>query len=247
MDLADIFSGAISPAKWRALGEFLGKSRITGGQGVRVRQVAGQTIISARREGRCLLDSYRHPFQIFAAEVSGNPVIRVADGAFTVQSWFTNGNTIECNALEDPVLIGGGSLGVDSGDGYLSVSPSTTYGVFVVAKTLATSGSAFTNGTGYPGKIRIYDPIIAISSSNTTASSLNAMTSAGTYAGYCGWFLGTVAVDAGGAMVISHHRKSDISVVEPAWVYQTIVSADTSGGTNSITPGSDGGAYYVEP
>jgi len=184
------------------------------------------------------------PFQIVADTVSAAPVIRVSDGMFTVQSWFTETNTIECNADEESVLIGGGSLGTESTDGYLSVSVSTTYGVFIVAETAAQSRTPFANGTGYPGTMGIYDPIVVISSSNNTAASLNAMTSSGTYAGYCGWFLGQVVVDGSGNVAITQHRRSDITVVEPVWIYQTIASADAS---NSITAGSDGGAYYDEP
>lgn len=229
----------------RGLIDFARASRLTGFIGGRVVETAnGTTIITdPARPARSGGGERSHPFKIVADEVAGNPVIRVADGAFTVESWFTNGNIIECNAEEETVAIGSGNIGTESGDGYLSVSASTTYGVFIVAETLTTSATVFTNGTGYPGKIRIFDPLVAISSTNTTAASLNAMTSSGTYAGYCGWFLGTVVVDASGGITITQYRKSDITVVEPVWVYQTIVSADT----NDITTGSDGGAVYVTP
>lgn len=230
----------------RGLIDFARASRLTGFIGGRVVETAnGTTIIADQSRPASSVGGARsHPFKIVADEVAGNPVIRVSDGAFTVQSWFTNGNLIECNAEEEAVAIGAGNIGTESGDGYLSVSPSTTYGVFILAETLMTSTTAFANGTGYPGKVRVFDPLVVIDSTNTTASSLNAMTSTGSYSGYCGWFLGTVVVDAVGGITITQYRKSDITVVEPVWVYQTIVSLDAS---NSISTGSDGGAFYDEP
>jgi len=230
----------------RQLIDYARASKITGFVGGRVVETAnGTTIVAGQQKQSGGGGSAVHPFRIVASTVATLPVIRVSKGMFTVQSWYTATNTIECNALEESVTVGGGSIGTESTDGYLSVSASTTYGVFVVAETLATSTSAFANGTGYPGKVRIFDPIVAISSSNTTAASLNAMTSSGTYAGYCGWFLGTVVVDGDGGITITQHRRSDITVVEPVWVYQTIVHPD---GSNSITAdGTTGGAFYDAP
>lgn len=49
MDLSDIFSGAFTPAKWKALGEHLAGGVVRGGPGVRVRNVGNRIIISARR------------------------------------------------------------------------------------------------------------------------------------------------------------------------------------------------------
>ena len=49
MDLSDIFSGALSPAKWRALGDYLAGGTIRSGPGLRVRQVGNQTLVTARR------------------------------------------------------------------------------------------------------------------------------------------------------------------------------------------------------
>lgn len=49
MDLSDIFSGTVTPAKWRALGEYLNSGTISGGPGLRVRRVGNKTIITTRR------------------------------------------------------------------------------------------------------------------------------------------------------------------------------------------------------
>jgi hypothetical protein len=51
MNLSDIFSGAVSPAKWRALGEYLESSGIVTGPGLRVRKVGNKSIITSRRRG----------------------------------------------------------------------------------------------------------------------------------------------------------------------------------------------------
>ena len=49
MDLFEIFSGAITPGKWRALGAHLSARRVTGGSGVRVRRIGDQMLISSKR------------------------------------------------------------------------------------------------------------------------------------------------------------------------------------------------------
>ncbi|MGL4422117.1 MAG: hypothetical protein ACRCZF_15725 [Gemmataceae bacterium] len=51
MGLQDIFSGALTPAKWRELGEYLGSSGMVAGPGLRVRQVGNRSIITTRRRG----------------------------------------------------------------------------------------------------------------------------------------------------------------------------------------------------
>lgn len=49
MELSEIFSGPMTPAKWRALGEHLQNGTVRGGPGLRVRQVGRHTILSAKR------------------------------------------------------------------------------------------------------------------------------------------------------------------------------------------------------
>lgn len=51
MDLNDIFSGPITPAKWRMLGEYLQTSKVTAGKGLKFRHVGNKTILSAKRAG----------------------------------------------------------------------------------------------------------------------------------------------------------------------------------------------------
>lgn len=49
MNLAEIFSGPLTPAKWRALGEHLTGGIVRGGPGVRIRQVGNKVLVSAKR------------------------------------------------------------------------------------------------------------------------------------------------------------------------------------------------------
>jgi hypothetical protein len=51
MDLSDIFSGTMTPAKWRALGSYLESSGTITGPGLRARKVGNKTILSTRRRG----------------------------------------------------------------------------------------------------------------------------------------------------------------------------------------------------
>ena len=58
-------------------------------------------------------------------------------------------------------------------------------------------------------------------------------------------YLGKVAFDANGAATVQQFRKSDIITGIVTWpVGFNIVSSDAG---NSITLGSDNGAYYNEP
>lgn len=49
MDFPEIFKGTPTPAKWAALGEYLSKSEITGGPGLRVRRVGNKTVITTKK------------------------------------------------------------------------------------------------------------------------------------------------------------------------------------------------------
>lgn len=69
MTLRDIFQGPLSPAKWRALGEYLSSSGIRAGKGTMVRQVGNQHVISVRRQPDILADVL--PFQVYDISKSG--------------------------------------------------------------------------------------------------------------------------------------------------------------------------------
>jgi len=185
-----------------------------------------------------------HPFRLVADEVSSAPVLRVSDGAFQVVRWVTNTNTIESNSFTFAVEINSDTLGTESTDGYLTLSVSTTYGVFIVATKTVAPKTSYSNGTGTPWGIGITDPIVIIDSTYTEATDTDGLTSTGTHQGKAAWYLGKAEVDGDGAVTLTQHHRSDIAIVEPVWVIPTIVSADAS---NSISTGSDGGAYYDEP
>jgi hypothetical protein len=187
---------------------------------------------------------YQHPFRIVATTVDDDPAIMVGDGAFSVVRWFTDNSTIYSNSEEYAVQINSMPLGYGEFSGKLTLAADTDYGVFIVAETSLGSRVPFANGTGFPVSMAVSDPIVIVSSTLTSATDLGALTSAGTYEGYAGWYLGKAEVDADGVVSVTQYRKSDICVTEPVWVSPTIVSGDAG---NSITTGTDGGAYYEEP
>jgi hypothetical protein len=230
----------------RGLIDFVRASRIASFIGGRVVETAnGTTLIADKPAGRRGGGSYRHPFQLVADEVAGNPVLRVADGAFQVVRWVTNGNTIDANAFTLDVQINADTLGTESTDGYLTLSPSTDYGVFIVADKSVAALTSFTNGTGTPWAIGIVDPIVIISSTYTESTDTDNLTgTGGTHQGKAAWYLGKVEVDADDNVTLTQHQRSDIAITTPVWVIPTIVSADAN---NSVSVGSDGGAYYDEP
>jgi hypothetical protein len=141
-------------------------------------------------------------------------------------------------------------------DGYSVLNPSTTYGVWVVVGQFFgtdTPPSDFANFTSIrhwsadaSGSIRgeIY---VSSTTGQTEYGDGRAVTTAfiSTYDAPLAFYLGKVEVDANGGTVIRQWRASDIFSQMTALPDEfVIVSADAD---NSITAGSDGGAYYDAP
>jgi hypothetical protein len=140
--------------------------------------------------------------------------------------------------------------------GYSVLSPSTTYGVWVVVAQMFGSYlpvSDFKNfeqihewSADNAGSIRgeIY---VTSAAGETEFGDGRAVTTAfnATYDAPCAFYLGKVEVDANGSATIKQWRTSDIFSQMTALPDEfIIVSGDAD---NSITPGSDGGAYYDAP
>jgi hypothetical protein len=147
-------------------------------------------------------------------------------------------------------------FGFSSVVGYEVLAVSKTYGVWVVVGQMQgtfTPTSDFQNFTQIrewsadgAGSIRgqIY---VSDTTGETEFGDGRAVTTAfvGTLDAPCAFYLGKVEVDANGKVTIKQWRSSDIFSQMTALPDEfVIVSTDAD---NSITQGSDGGAYYDEP
>ena len=105
-------------------------------------------------------------------------------------------------------------------------------------------GSRKTLGIIAPGSFYFGTAAIHANSTNINASDSPAMSGVTTVdTKNLAIYLGKVVVDADGNGVVTQYRKSDAEVHAPLLTAPITVSTDTSGGANTITGGSDGGAY----
>lgn len=225
--------------------------------GPRIREP--QETIQIHRRG-ATVGSTNHPFQLFPVNDSGCKLY-VWRGAVTVNGWAWSDTEVWGVTVEKTAEIGGASMlgpGIAIGDvnaGYLSLTASTTYGVWMMVEAFKDSWtiSPFNPIPGlFPDAASVHfqswfygGATIVASSTNTDELDAAAQgvdyPSTGLYA--LAFFLGQVVVDSGGNASFTEYRKSDITITAPLLSSPVIVSTDTSSGANTIVPGVDGGAY----
>lgn len=138
--------------------------------------------------------------------------------------------------------------------GYLTLTASTTHGVWLMVGALNNfpSASIYNPISGlFPDDLTVHfqtfnfgTAAIHANSTNTDADDSAAMSAVSTVdTKNLAIYLGKVAVDADGNAVVTQYRKSDADVHAPLLTAPVVVSTDTSGGANTIVGGTDGGAY----
>jgi hypothetical protein len=192
---------------------------------------------------------YVHPFKIIATIEEEEPRIYVSHGVVTYQEW---DNTDQPTYKEADVYFDSVALTALLNDpfsildvGYFVAAPSTDYGVWLKVNRAPTGGVDNPNassepytGLAYAGSTTGCEILISSTSVEKTQTP--------TYDDdYDFIYLGKVAFDENGAATVQQFRKSDIITGIVTWpVGFNIVSSDAG---NSITTGSDGGAYYDDP
>ena len=214
-----------------------------------------------------------HPFQILMSRESGETRLRVNAGRLIVLDIFDVDGTAVPKVFDVPVPFGPGAdlanddFGMFGGaSGYHALANSTTYGVFI-GLGLSSAKSIKPNYTNEHRFLRgytwsasgIYTSIDYVTpGEETDFAEAEGLASA--------LFLGRVEVDASGSAVVFQYRKSDVSLpgivvpsgfisqqpfndlnasyVDNPGLYVKVVSEDDD---NSLSYGSDGGAYYNAP
>jgi hypothetical protein len=201
-----------------------------------------------------------HPFQLSQVENAGSCRLHVWQGAVTSNQWVWDSTHVYGETQEIVAGIGSGamlspsvSIG-DVGAGYLTLTASTTYGIWLKVNAYDPWGtvSAYSPQTGkFPTDVSyhfanfVLGTAVIVSSSTNTDSGDSLAESAVTSGAAHSFaiYLGKAVVDANGIATLTQYRSSDVALAPPLLTAPIIVSTDTSGGTNTITEGSDGGAY----
>jgi len=201
-----------------------------------------------------------HPWRIFAAKNGSSCRVHVWRGACTAHLWAWNDTDVYGETLEITAGIGAGAMISESvpignvSAGYLTLSASTTYGIWLMvgAYNNFPAASVFNPISGlFPDGLTVHFQTFTFGTAAIHANSTNidhddslAMSGVSTVeTKNLAIYLGKVVVDADGNGVVTQYRKSDADVHAPLLTAPVVVSTDTSGGANTIGTGSDGGAY----
>ena len=195
--------------------------------------------------------NYLHPFKLFTLDTATERRLYVGPGRVTMMQW---NNTpypkmAECLVSFNSANLYNDAFGPLTGNGYLTLAASKTYGVWLEIEWTSASfsnivsGSAVFNGAvnniqaryGNSGGALIrtsetytdYDDGTAFANSE----SQNAMI-----------YIGKVETDANGVVAITQYRRSDV-VIPISEIADPLVSSDDP---NALGTGTDGG-LYVEP
>jgi len=198
---------------------------------------------------------YVHPYKIFVNYDGSAYSMQMQIGRFTVMKLINvSGNFALISA--DQSLAYDSSAGAFRGDdfdtntlGYMALSKSTTYGVWVT--------SGVTESLGYGSRQTDYDKLDDYRAGGATvriSSTYTVYTDAATYAatfvtglsrGQAVFYIGQIQTGSSGESTVKQWRKSDITVGNIAIPDDMhFVSTDVN---NSITAGADKGAYYDAP
>jgi len=198
---------------------------------------------------------YVHPYKIFVNYDGSAYSMQMQIGRFTVMKLINvSGNFALISA--DQSLAYDSSAGAFRGDdfdtntlGYMALSKSTTYGVWVT--------SGVTESLGYGSRQTDYDKLDDYRAGGATvriSSTYTVYTDAATYAatfvtglsrGQAVFYIGQIQTGSSGESTVKQWRKSDITVGNIAIPDDLhFVSTDVN---NSITAGADKGAYYDAP
>jgi hypothetical protein len=198
---------------------------------------------------------YVHPYKIFVNYDGSAYSMQMQIGRFTTMKLINVSSNFALISA-DQALAYDSSAGAFRGDdfdtntlGEMALSASTTYGVWV------TSGVA--KSPGYGSTQDDYDKVDDYRAGGATvriSSTYTAYTDAATYAstlmgglvvGEAVFYIGQIETGSAGESTVKQWRKSDITfgnIAIPDDLH--FVSTDLD---NSITPGSDNGAYYNAP
>lgn len=219
---------------------------------------------------------YQHPWKLDPSYDTGSSQhrLKVHYGRVTAAVWQNNGasattlGSTEVSAGYDTGTgVSGKLVGDDfsaSGEGYLVLSASTTYGIWLLVPVSAATDLVKPASSGEYRTVSAYQnssaATIVADSTNTLASDAATKSTGGVVPVY----LGQVTTGGDGTATTKQYRRSDVVVwttMAPTGLVSSDVPNDLVVGTdgalsvvvvsedadNDISAGSDGGAYYEEP
>lgn len=198
-----------------------------------------------------------HPFRIFAAEEAGSCRVHVWRGACTAHLWAWDSTDVYGQTNELTPGIGSGSMISETipignlAAGYLTLSASTTYGIWLMVGALNNfpAASIYNPITGlFPDDLTVHFQTFNFGAAGIYANSTNvdpadslAMSAVSTTdTKNLAIYLGKVVVDADGNGVVTQYRKTDAEVHAPLLTCPIAISTDAS---QTLSVGSDGAAY----
>jgi hypothetical protein len=184
------------------------------------------------RDPRAGGSGYSHPYKLFAAEESGDCRLHVWRGACTTNSWAWDDTDVWGTTVEIVPGIGSGSLiseDIPIGDaaaGYLTLTASTTYGIWLMVGALNNfpAASPFTAISGlFPGGTAVNFQTFSFGTAAVHADSTNVDSSDAAAMGLVSTvdsknlaiYLGKVVVDADGVGTLTQYRRSDVTLHSP--------------------------------
>ena len=198
-----------------------------------------------------------HPWKLIPINDAGTAKLYVARGMVTVHDYYLDASDVLqpfSHERESLVLLDGtGPLvgpdhAIGGTAGYIELADSDTYGVWLVCYPVSSTATGKPLGystDGTVGWIKFEVQEIIASADYPTQDDADTMTAAGgAYEERLVFGLGQVVVDANGNSTVTQWRRSDITTTPALYFVPLIVSADVD---NSISAGSDGGAFYDAP
>ena len=225
-----------------------------------------QETIQIRNPRTATIEEHTHPYKMYAAVASGSCRLHVWRGACTANSWSWDDTTVWGVTLEIVPVIGLGLLISDAvpignaGAGYLTLTASSTYGIWLMVgadNTFSSGSSSFDPIQGlFPNSVSVHFQrfdfgAARVASSSTYTDPEDApdmgLNEAVVDTKDLAIYLGKVVVDADGVGTITQYRESDVCLHSPLLTAPVIVSDTGIGGSadNTLSPGDDGGAYLA--
>lgn len=209
--------------------------------------------ITALRDRRQVLTkqpnlNYLHPFKLFTSDTESERRLYVAPGRVTVMQW--NGTAYpkmaECLVSFNGANLYNDSFGLFLDDGYLTLSASKTYGVWLEIEWSSASFSNIVSGSAvFSGAVNNIQTRYGnsggalIRTSETYTDYDDGTAFANSESQNAMIYIGKVETDSNGVVTIKQYRRSDV-VIPMSEIADPLISGDAD---NAITTGADAGLW----
>lgn len=195
--------------------------------------------------------NYLHPFKMFTLDTVSERRLYVAPGRVTMMQW--NGTAYpkmaECLVSFNSANLYNDAFGPLTGNGYLTLAASKTYGIWLEIEWTSASFSNIVSGSAvFSGAVNNIQARYGnsggalIRTSETYTDYDDGTAFANSESQNAMIYIGKVETDANGVATITQYRRSDV-VIPISEIADPLISSDDP---NALGTGTDGG-LYVEP